>query len=84
MPDDESSLVRPGDVIEVPDHAWWFGTGTLRMRVNEVSPAFWHGGAVRQEVVGATVRDDGVVLPVRVATVQVNAVRKIPNQRPRI
>ncbi len=83
MSDDESSLVRPGDVIEVPDHAWWFGTGTLRMRVAEVGPAFWFEGAVRQEVEGTPVRDDGVVLPVRVATVQVNAVRKIPNQRPR-
>lgn len=87
MPDesrlaDRSVLVKPGDEIEVPPHGWAFGTGRLRMRVQDVGPAFWHEGTVKQEVRGTPVRRDGVVLPVRVVTVRVDAVRKIPNRRP--
>ncbi len=81
MPDEPPALVEPGDVIEVPYHGWSFGHGTLRMRVAEVGPAFWFEGAVRQEVHGSPVRADGVVLPLRVATVKVAAVRKIPHRR---
>ncbi len=81
MPDEPPSLIEPGDRIEVPYHGWSFGHGTLRMRVNEVSPAFWFEGAVRQQVEGTRLRDDDHVVR-QVATVKVSAVRKIPNQRP--
>ncbi len=74
-----SDLVQPGDTIEVPDHAYCFGVGTLRMTVTAAGPAFVHHGRVLwQEVHGREFCTWGPHPTVRVATVRVDAVRKIP------
>ncbi len=71
--------VKPGDHIEVPDHAYSFGVGTLRMQVTSASPPFVHHHRVLwQEVQGREWCSWGLHPNVRVATVRVDAVRKIP------
>ncbi len=77
MPDLEP--VKAGDTIEVPDHAYSFGVGTLRMVVESASPPFVHHHRTwGQEVHGRQWCSSGLHPNVRVATVRVDAVRKIP------
>jgi hypothetical protein len=74
-----SDAVEPGDTIEVPDHAYSFGVGTLRMQVTSAGPPFrYHGLVLWQEVHGREWCSWGLHPNVRVATVRVDAVVKIP------
>ncbi len=81
MPDDLQPVVA-GETIEVPPHAYCFGTATLVLEVTEAGPPFvFHDRAWWQELQGHEVcrcgRDH-----VRVATVRVDAVKRVP--RPRV
>jgi hypothetical protein len=83
MPD-APKPVEPGDTIEVPPHAYSFGDKTLRMEVTAVGPPFvHHGRAWWQEVHGHELCSAGRHPNERVATVRVDAVKRVPAQRPR-
>jgi len=81
MPENAPS-VEPGDTIEVDDDAYSFGTGTLRMEVTRVRPPIRRPDRqVWQEIHGFQLRGSGRHPDERVATVRVDAVRKVPDQR---
>jgi hypothetical protein len=74
--------VKAGDTIQVPPDAYCFGTETLVLQVTSAGPPFvFHGRAWWQEVRGLEVCRCGKDHD-RVATVRVDAVRKVPEQRP--
>lgn len=85
LPANSSEPVLVGAEIEVPEYGYCFGSGPLRMAVDDVGPPFrWRDGAWWQQVGGVTVHWDGSRRGVRVAQVRLDAVRplKIPEQRP--
>ena len=84
LPDADPPPVVPGKPIEVPHHAHCSGGGTLRMQVEHVGPTFtWHGGTLWQEVYGVDIDPDGEprCMTRRVATVRLNAVRRLERRR---
>ncbi len=81
MPDALQPVVA-GDVIEVPPHAYCFGTTTLVLEVTEAGPPFvFHDRALWQELQGFECCSWGRHPTQRVATVRVDAVKRIPNPR---
>lgn len=79
----QSQIVTPiiaGEEIEVSEPHYSFGSGPLRMRVEEVGPTFiWHGGDRWQEVRGTELTSTGQPrgLIQRVATVRIKEVRRL-------
>lgn len=74
--------VQPGDEIEVPEAHYCFGSGTLHLRVTEVSDVMvWRDRDRWQKVRGPEIWWDGRVMPVRDAMVRIRGVRRLNDKK---
>ncbi len=71
---------RPGLVIEIPDWGYCFGSGTLVLEVEWVSPPYYREGSVWRQVKGRQVHWNGARTDRAPAEVRLDAVR-LPRQR---
>lgn len=83
--------VKPGDLIEVPDSGYCFGSGPLRLHVTAADPPCrMDDNRLWQDIEGHPLNGDNTPIvgwdhrPVtRIATVRLDRVTQIPKQRRR-
>ncbi len=71
----------PGLIIEVPEWGYCFGSGTLTLEVQWLSPPYQRAGARWRQVKGLTVHWNGQRTDRPPVDVRLDAVR-LPRQRP--